>query len=71
MKRGSFTDGSAEVGLVGVPLCNLFNTNKLQLDNIETKIKIDLKINKFVLMSGEEANDCKLKMLSTLRVCLV
>ena len=42
LKRGSFTDGSAEVGLVGVPLCDLFNTNKLLLDNIEIKIKVDL-----------------------------
>ena len=69
MKRGSFTDASAEVGLVGVPLCDLFNTNKLLLDNIEIKIKIDLNSNEFALMSGEEANDCKLKIMSsTLRV---
>ena len=45
LKRGSFTDGSAEVGLVGVPLCDLFNTNKLLLDNIEIKIKVDLNSN--------------------------
>ena len=69
MKRGVFTDGSTEVGLVGVPLCDLFNTNKLLLDNIEIKIKIDLNSDEFVLMSGEEANDCKLKIMSsTLRV---
>ena len=41
-KRGAFTNAGAEVGLVGVPLCDLFNTNKLLLDNIEIKIKIDL-----------------------------
>ena len=69
MKRGSFTDGSVEVGLVGVPLCDLFNTNKLLLDNIEIKIKIDLNSSEFVLMSGEDTNDCKLKIKSsTLRV---
>ena len=42
MKRGVFSDGRTEVGLVVVPLCDLFNTNKLLLDNIEIKIKIDL-----------------------------
>ena len=68
-KRGGFTSGSAEVGLVGVPLCDLFNTDKLLLDNMEIKIKIDLNSDDFVLMSGEEANDCKLKLVSsTLRV---
>ena len=51
MKRGVFTNGrSTEVGLVGVPLCDLFNTNKLFLDNIEIKIKIDLNSDEFVLM---------------------
>ena len=40
MTRGSFTDESDEVGLVGVPLCDLFNINKLLLDNMEIKIKI-------------------------------
>ena len=54
----AFTDASAEVGLVGVPLCDLFNTNKLLLDNIEIKIKIDLN-------SKEEANNCKLKIMSS------
>ena len=29
MKRGTFTDSSTEVGMVGVPLCDLFNTDKL------------------------------------------
>ena len=55
--------------MVGVPLCDLFNTNKLLLDNIEIKIKIDLNSDEFVLMSGEEANDCKISIMSsTLRI---
>lgn len=33
--RGSFTDTSAEIGLVGVSLCDLFNTKKLLLDNLK------------------------------------
>ena len=68
-KRGAFTNAGAEVGLVGVPLCDLFNTNKLLLDKVEMKIKIDLDSDEFVLMSGEEANDCKISIMSsTLRV---
>ena len=68
-KRATFTSGDAEVGMVGVPLCDLFNIDKMLLDNIEIKIKIDLNSDEFVLMSGEEANDCKLKIMSsTLRV---
>lgn len=72
MKRGFFIDGSVEVGLVGVFFCDLFNINKLLLDNIEIKIKVDLNSNEFVLMFGEEVNDCKIKiMLSIFRVCMV
>ena len=68
-KRATFTSGDAELGMVGVPLCDLFNVDKLLLDNIEIKIKIDLNSDEFVLMSGEEANDCKLKIMSsTLRI---
>ena len=63
-KRATFTSGDAEVGMVGVPLCDLFNIDKMLLDNIEIKTS-----DEFVLMSGEEANDCKLKIMSsTLRV---
>ena len=64
-KRSAFTNAGAEVGLVGVPLCDLFNTNKLLLDNIEIKIKIDLNNDEFVLMSGEEGNDCKISIMSS------
>ncbi|CAH3024100.1 unnamed protein product [Porites evermanni] len=41
-KRGSFTTGDAEVGIVCVPLCDVFNLDKLLLDGLEIKIKIDL-----------------------------
>ena len=68
-KRGSFTTGDAEVGMVGVPMCDLFNIDKLLLDGLEIKIKIDLNSNEFVLMGGEDVNDCKLQIVSsTLRV---
>ena len=68
-KRGAFTNASAEVGMIGVPLCDLFNMDKLLLDNLEIKIKIDLHNDDFVLMSGEVANDCKLQIVSsTLRI---
>ena len=68
-KRGSFTTGDAEVGMVGVPLCDVFNLDKLLLDGLEIKIKIDLNSTEFSLMGGEYANDCKLQIVSsTLRV---
>ena len=68
-KRGSFTTGDAEVGVVGVPLCDVFNLDKLLLDGLEIKIKIDLNSSEFSLMGGEDANDCKLQIVSsTLRV---
>ena len=68
-KRGSFTTGDAEVGMVGVPLCDVFNLDKLLLDGLEIKIKIDLNSTEVSLMGGEDANDCKLQIVSsTLRV---
>ena len=68
-KRGSFTTGDAEVGMVGVPLCDVFNLDKLLLDGLEIKIKIDLNSSEFSLMGGEDANDCRLQIVSsTLRV---
>ena len=68
-KRGSFTTGDAEVGMVGVPQCDVFNLDKLLLDGLEIKIKIDLNSSEFNLIGGEDANDCKLQIVSsTLRV---
>ena len=65
-KRGASTNAGGEVGLVGVPLCDLFTTNKLLLDNVEIKIKIDLNSDEFVLMGGEEASDCKISIMSSI-----
>lgn len=33
-KRAAFTNNRAEVGLIGVPLCDLFNFDKLQHDGL-------------------------------------
>ena len=55
--------------MVGVPLCDVFNLDKLLLDGLEIKIKIHLNSTEFSLMGGEDANDCKLQVVSsTLRV---
>ena len=35
-KRGEFTNNGTEVGLVGLPLCDIFNMEKLLLDGLET-----------------------------------
>ena len=56
--------------MVGVPLCDVVNLDKLLLDGLEIKINIDLNSTEFSLMDGEDANDCKLQIVSsTLRVC--
>ena len=34
VKRATFTNNGAEVGLVGVPLCDVFNMDKLLLDGL-------------------------------------
>ena len=73
-KRSVFTNNGTEVGLVGVPLCDIFNMDKLLLDGLEIKVKVDLNSDAFVLMGGETPNNCKLQIMSsTLRVrtCLL
>ena len=68
-RRATFTNNGAEVGLVGVPLCDVFNIDKLLLDGLEIKVKVDLNNDAFVLMAGETPNNCKLKIMSsTLRI---
>ncbi|XP_068749120.1 uncharacterized protein [Montipora capricornis] len=68
-KRGVFTNNGAEVGLVGVPLYDIFNVDKLLLDGLEIKVKVDLNSDTFVLMGGETPNNCMLQIMSgTLRV---
>ena len=68
-KRGVFTNNGTDVGLVGVPLCDIFNMDKLLLDGLEIKVKVDLNSDAFVLMGGETPNNCNLQIMSsTLRV---
>lgn len=48
------------------PICSKF---RLLLDNLDIKINIDFGSDDFVLMSGEVANESKLKIVpSTLRM---
>ena len=62
-KRAVFTNNGTEVGLVGVPPCDMFNMDKLLLDGLEIKVKVDLINDAFVIMGG------KLQIMSsTLRV---
>ena len=62
-KRGVFTNNGTEMGLVGVPLCDIFNMDKLLLDGLEIKVKVDLNSDAFVLMEGETPNNCKLQIM--------
>ena len=51
-KRGVFTNNGTEVGL-----CDIFNMDKLLLDGLEIKVKVDLNSDAFVLMGGETPNN--------------
>ena len=42
--------------LVGVPLRDVFNIDKLLLDGLEIKVEVDLNNDAFVLMAGETSN---------------
>ena len=68
-KRGLFTNNGTEVGLVGVPLCDIFSMDKLLLGGLEIKVKVYLNNDAFVLTGDETPNNCKLQIMSsTLRV---
>ena len=68
-RRATFANNSAEVGLVGVPLCDVFYIDKLLLDGLEIKVKVNLNNDAFDLMAGETPNNCKLSIMSsTLRI---
>ena len=53
------------MGLVGVPLCDVFNIDKLLKDGLEIKVEVDLNNDAFVLMAGETPNNCKLRIMSS------
>ena len=50
-KRAVFTNNGTEEGLVGFPLCDVFNMDKLLLDGLEIKVKVDLNDDTFLLMT--------------------
>ena len=57
VKWAAFTNNGAEVGLVGVTPCDVFNIDKLLLDGLEIKVKVDLNSYAFVLMGVETPNN--------------
>ena len=63
--RATFTNNGAEVGLVRVPLCDVFNIDKLLKDGLEIKVEVDLNTDDFVLMAGEIPNNYKLRIMSS------
>ena len=50
-KRSTFTFGSAIVGLLGTPFCDIFHTDRFLVPDVEIKIKLNLHSNEFALMS--------------------
>ena len=68
-RRATFTNNGAELGVGRNLLCDVFNIDKLLLDGLEIKVKVDLNNDAFVVMPGETPNNCKLKIVSsTLRI---
>ena len=65
-KRATFTNNGAEVGFVGLPFCDVFNIDKLLLDGLEIKVKVDLNNDAFVLMAHDLAGGKKIDGYKTL-----
>ena len=64
-KRAAYTNNGAEVGLIVLPLCDLFNIDKLLLNGLEIKVNVDLNSDSFVVMGGETSKNCKLQIVSS------
>ena len=56
------------MGLVGVPLCGIFNIDKLLLDGLEIMVKVDLNNDAFVLMGAENQTIASYKSCQALSV---
>ena len=49
-KRAAFTNNGTEVVLVGVPRCDLFNNDKILLNELEIKFNVDLNSDSLFLL---------------------
>ena len=50
--RSKYTLTSNIVGLMGTPFCDIFQTDRFLVPNVEVKIKINIHSNEFLLMSS-------------------
>ena len=62
LARSQFTLTSNIVGLMGTPFCDIFQTDRFLVPNVEIKIKINIHSNEFLLMS--EAGTEQVKIVS-------
>ena len=62
-KRSRYTVTSNEVGLIGTPFSDIFQTDRFLVPGVEVKIKINLHSNEFVLMSSVGTE--KIEIVST------
>ncbi|XP_068684188.1 uncharacterized protein F54H12.2-like [Montipora foliosa] len=68
-RRATITNNGAEVGLVGVPLSDVFNIDKLLLDGFGDQSQGGSEQRCFCSHGWETPNNCKLKIMSsTLRI---
>ena len=50
-KRSTYTFGSATLGVIGTPFCDIFHTDRFLVPDVEIKLKLNLHSNAFILMS--------------------
>ena len=55
--RSKYTLGSATLGLIGTPFCDIFHTDRFLVPDVEVKIKLNLHLNEFILMSNSDPTE--------------
>ena len=55
--RSKYTLGSAILGLIGTPFCDIFHTDRFLVPDVEVKIKLNLHLNEFILMSNSDPTE--------------
>ena len=60
LARSKYTLTSNIVGLMGTPFCDIFQTDRFLVPNVEMKIKINIHSNEFMLMSDVEDEQVKI-----------
>ena len=59
-RRAQYTYDSNIIGLMGTPFCDIFQTDRFLVPNVEVKIKINIHSNEFMLMSPAGGEQVKI-----------